>query len=63
MNENQKPLNWVIGLAAMGGSVAGVVSFLAGLLALLRGELTAAGVCFAAAGLTYGLLANAVLRR
>jgi hypothetical protein len=62
MRANQKPLNWLIGLTTLGGGVTGALAVLLGLLALVRGDLAASGVCLTAAALAFGLLANALLR-
>jgi hypothetical protein len=51
-------LGWAIGVAVaamLGGLLGGAV-------ALGHGEYAGAGVCFLAAGVSAGLLANAVLR-
>ncbi len=55
----------VLGLALLGGAGTGVVAVLVGVASLLPGGegAVAAGVCFLAAGLSFGLLANALLRR
>jgi len=63
MNENHKMLNAMIGLATLGASVIGVISFLAAIATFLSGEFIAAGASLAAAALSFGLLANAVLRK
>jgi len=63
MNENHKMLNAMIGLATLGSSVTGIASFLAAMATFLSGEFMAAGACLAAAALSFGLLANAVLRK
>jgi hypothetical protein len=55
-------LNTIIGLASLGGGITGVVGFVAALIALFNGDFVATGVCLIAAGLSFGLLANAVLR-
>jgi hypothetical protein len=62
MTEDPKTLNAIIGLVAVGSSVTGVGSLIAALVAFLSGELTAAGMCLMAAALSFGLLANALLR-
>ena len=56
-------LNVTIGLAIIGCVVLGIAGFVAAITAFLEGEYVAAGVCLAAAGLSFGLLANAVLRK
>ena len=61
MNENGNELVDVItGLAALGSSVAIVVSFIAAVVAFLSGDLPTARLCLAATALAFGLLANAV---
>jgi hypothetical protein len=62
MSENHKQLNSLIGLSVVGCSITGVVGFIAAVFALFTGELTAAGMCLTAAALSFGLLANALLR-
>ena len=62
MSGNWKNLSIFIGAATVGAVVAGALALLAGFLALLNNEATSAGVCFVAAGLAFGLLANALLR-
>ncbi|MBN1317100.1 MAG: hypothetical protein JXA42_16580 [Anaerolineales bacterium] len=59
---NNKWMNWILGLFLVGGSLTGIVGFLAALIALLYGEISSAAACLIAAGLAFGLLANAVLR-
>jgi phosphomevalonate kinase len=61
MNENSNKLVDVItGLAAMGSSVAVVVSLIAAIVAFLSGEFTIARLCLAGTALAFGLLASAV---
>ena len=57
--EAPKIMGWAMGVAvgAMLGGLGG------GVLALVRLNFVGAGVCFLAAGVTAGLIANAVLRR
>ena len=62
MGENRRRSGTILGLALMGSAVTGVVSFIAALLPFLSGEFLAAGVCLTAAALSFGLLANTVLR-
>lgn len=50
------------GLAILGGMLAGGSALLVALLAAFSGDYTAAGICLAAAGLAFGLLANAFYR-
>ena len=62
MSENRRQLDAIIGLATLGGGIIGVASFVVALIAFLNGDFLAAGVCLIAAALSFGLLANAVLR-
>ena len=62
MSGKHKKIDSLIGLTVVGSGVTGVVGFFAAIFALLMGELAAAGVCLTAAALSFGLLANAVLR-
>ncbi len=62
MTNDRRRLDSIIGLAALGSGVTGVVSLVAALFPLFSGEFLAAGVCLLAAALSFGLLANAVLR-
>lgn len=62
MTNDRRRLDSIIGLAALGSAVTGVVSLVAALFPLFSGEFLAAGVCLLAAALSFGLLANAVLR-
>jgi len=52
----------IAGLAIIGTCIIGVASLIAALFAFLNGDFTAVGVCLMAASLSFGLLANAVLR-
>lgn len=62
MSEHRKTMDTVIGLVTLGGSITGVVSLIAALLPLLAGEFLAASVSLTAAAVSFGLLANALLR-
>jgi hypothetical protein len=62
MSENRRLLDAIIGLATLGSAIVGVAGFLVALFAFFNGDFTAAGVCLIAAALSFGLLANAVLR-
>jgi hypothetical protein len=62
VSKNQDRLGLVIGLAVVGGSIIGVLGFVAAVVAVLAGETTAAATFLIAAALALGLLANAVLR-
>ena len=55
--------SWLIGLATLGASITGVFALFAALFAFLSGQWQAAGVCLLAAGVAFGALANALLRR
>lgn len=62
MNKSSRSLGFVIGLSAFGGGITGLVAFVAGLYMLFSGRLDAAGLSMIAAALSFGLIANAVLR-
>ena len=62
MNKDRRRLEALVGLAALGAGVSGTASLIAALLPLFAGEFMAAGVCLAAAALSFGLLSNALLR-
>ena len=63
MQENRKGTNALVGLAVIGSAVTGVAGFIGALFPFLSGDFLSAGVCVAAAGLSFGLLANALLRQ
>ena len=50
------------GLALIGGLVAGFAGLIAALVSLFTLNLLGAGVCLAAAGISFGLVANAIWR-
>ena len=62
MSENRKKLDTLIGLVTLGSAVTGVAGFVAALVAFFNGEFVATGVCLVAAALSFGLLANALIR-
>lgn len=62
MSEQRKTLDGIIGFITIGGSITGIVSFIVALFPLFRADYAAAGLCLIAAALSFGLLANAVLR-
>jgi hypothetical protein len=62
VSENRRQLDALIGLASLGGGITGVVGFVVALVALFNGDFVATGLCLIAAGLSFGLLTNAVLR-
>jgi hypothetical protein len=51
------------GLAIIGGLIAGFAGLVATLLAIVTLNMVGAGVCLAAAGISFGLIASAVWRR
>ena len=51
------------GLAILGGLITGFAGLVAALIAVLTLNLVGAGVCLAAAGISFGLVASAVWRR
>jgi len=50
------------GLALIGGLVTGAAGFVAALVCFFTLNLLGAGVCLAAAGISFGLVANAIWR-
>jgi len=62
MSKDNKKLDTIIGLAALGSSITGVASLIAAIFPLFSGEFIGVGMCLTAAALSFGLLANAVLR-
>ena len=58
--KNSRLTNIIVGLAATGGAVIGVISGFAALFPLFNGDFLAAGVLFVAASLSFGMLAIAV---
>jgi hypothetical protein len=62
VSEQRKKLDGIIGLVTIGSSITGVASFIAALFPLFGADYAAAGLCLIAAALSFGLLANAVLR-
>jgi len=61
MSESRNQLNWIIGFGTYGALVVGIIACLGAIVNILRMDWTAAGICLVAAGLSFGLLANAVL--
>jgi hypothetical protein len=55
-------LDTIIGLVTLGGAITGVAGLVAALVAFFSGEFVATGVCLIAAALSFGLLANALIR-
>ena len=53
----------MIGLALLGAYAAGVLALVVGLLTAARWDTVEAGICFLAAGTSFGLAANALLRK
>lgn len=61
MAEKRTPI-WA-GLSVIGGFLVGIISFLAGILAVFNEfNYIGAGLCFLASALAFGLLANAIFR-
>lgn len=59
---NPRPTDRLIGYAVIVATVAGSLAIILAVLTLLAGEWLASGVSLLAAGVTFGLLANAYLR-
>jgi hypothetical protein len=62
VGESQRQLDTMIGIATVGSMVTGVVGVVAALISFFNGDLAAGGACLIAAALSFGLLANALLR-
>ena len=62
MKEKRRVLDALMGLAALGCAITGVVSLVGALWPLVSADYVAASVCLAAAALAFGLLTNALLR-
>ena len=62
MSENRRKFDTIIGLVTLGGAITGVAGFVAALATFFNGEFVATGVCLIAAALSFGLLANALIR-
>ena len=62
METQRSRLEAVIGLSVVLGMVTGVLGVIAAVFAFFSYDWMAAGVCIGAAGLAFGLVANAVLR-
>ena len=62
MSENRRKLDTIIGLVTLGGAIIGVAGLVAAVFAFFNGEFVATGVCLIAAALSFGLLANALIR-
>jgi hypothetical protein len=62
MSENRRQFDTIIGLVTLGGAITGVAGLVVAFVALLSGEFVATGVCLVAAALSFGLLANALIR-
>ena len=63
MRGSQRWLTGLIGLGAVGSALVGILSTLTGLVAVLNANLQAAGACFIAAALAFGLLLLATIPR
>jgi hypothetical protein len=59
----RKRFDTTVAWALYGGLVAGTGAFVAGLAATVSNQLLAAGACYLAAGVAFGLVAAALLRR
>jgi hypothetical protein len=62
-SKESRRTSWLVGLATVGSVVTGVLALFGALYAFLSGQWQAAGVCFIAAAIAFGSLANSVLRR
>ena len=62
MSKDHKTLGWMIGIAVYGTIIAGIAGIVVGVATALTGESVGAGLALVAAALSFGLLANALLR-
>lgn len=62
MGKDQRALGSMIGIAVLGGAVTGVAGLVVGIAAAIVGEPLGAGLALVAAAISFGLLANAMLR-
>ena len=62
MTNNKNDAASIAGLAIIGTCIIGVASLIAALFSFLAGDFAAGGICLLASALSFGLLANAVLR-
>ncbi len=63
MNENQKITSLTIALAILyGGCITGIASLVVAAFAFFNYDFSGAGISLLAAALSFGLMANAVLR-
>jgi hypothetical protein len=63
MNDRERVLNTLIGLATTGAAIVGILSFIGAFFPLLGGDFVGAGLFLVASGLSFGLLSVAVLGR
>ena len=61
MSDKRRVSSTIIGLAAIGPAIVGIVSFVAAFLPLVAADFIGAGVLFIASALSFGLLSVAVL--
>lgn len=62
MSKATEKIEMAGGLALIGGLVAGFVGLIAALVSFFTLNLLGAGVCLAAAGISFGFVANAIWR-
>jgi hypothetical protein len=63
MKGNPESLDRVLGYAITAGMVVGFAGLIAAVAAFFSTDWVGTGVCLAASGLAFGLVANALLRR
>ncbi len=61
MRQQPQWLNSLIGIGAVGSAVTGILSFLLAVVSAITGSFSAAGICFIAAALAFGLLLKALV--
>jgi hypothetical protein len=62
MAKTTEKLDAILGQSVIAAMVTGVAAVVAAIFAFIQADWMGTGVCLAAAGLAFGLLANAMLR-
>lgn len=62
MKGSSRLIESLVALAVYGGSLTGVIGFIVAIIFLINSEPIAAALSFVAAGASFGLLANALIR-
>jgi len=62
MEKRRTRITSIVGQSVIAGMITGLAGLVAAVFAFIGGDWMATGVCLAASGLAFGLLANALLR-